>query len=215
MLWSPGAHGRWRDRRGGACHCMTVAARDLEGWRQALRLPVVLTLALREQRNGLKGFYVFVTCVALGVAVITGVGALADALRSSFERQGQALLGGDVTLSRPHRPAEGEERAWLWRQGPISEAASMRAMARRPAGRGQALVGLKGVDAAYPLVGGVQLTDGMSLDEAIRREPGAAVEPILLERLGLRVGDRLSLGTIEVPIRATIAAETDKLMERL
>jgi putative ABC transport system permease protein len=194
---------------------MTVAATDLGARRQGFRLPLALTLALREQRNGLRGFYVFIACVALGVAVITGVGSLADVLRASFERQGEVLLGGDVTLSRPHRPAEGEERAWLWQQGRISESASMRAMARRPDGREQALVELKGVDAAYPLVGGVELAHGASLDAAIRREPGAAVDPILLERLGLNVGERLSLGVIEVPIRATIAAEPDKLVERL
>ncbi|HKD56109.1 MAG TPA: ABC transporter permease, partial [Hyphomicrobiaceae bacterium] len=195
---------------------MTVAATDLDGGRrQALRLPLALTLALREQRNGLKGFYVFITCVALGVAVITGVGALADVLRSSFERQGEALLGGDVTLSRPHRPAEEWERTWLSQQGRVSETASMRAMARRPDGSEQALVELKGVDGAYPLVGGVRLSEAVSLDEAIRGQPGAAVDPILLERLGLKVGDRLSLGTIEVPIRATIAAEPDKLVDRL
>ena len=194
---------------------MTVAARDLGARRQGFRVPLALTLALREQRNGLKGFYVFIACVALGVAVITGVGSLADVLRASFERQGEALLGGDVTLSRPHRPAEGEERAWLWQQGRISETATMRAMARRPDGREQALVELKGVDAAYPLVGGVELAHGTSLDAAIRRAPGAAVDPILLERLGLNVGERLSLGVIEVPIRATIAAEPDKLLERL
>ena len=132
---------------------MTVAATDLGARRSARRLPLALSLALREQRNGLRGFYVFIACVALGVAVITGVGALADALRSSFERQGEALLGGDVTLSRPHRPAEGEERAWLWKQGRVSETATMRAMARRPDGSEQALIELKGVDAAYPLVG--------------------------------------------------------------
>ena len=68
------------------------------------RLPLVLlSLALREQRNGLQGFYVFIACVALGVAVITGVGALADALRASFERQGEAILGGDVDAVAPHR----------------------------------------------------------------------------------------------------------------
>jgi len=38
-----------------------------------------LRLALRELRSGLRGFYVFIACVALGVAAITGVGALADA----------------------------------------------------------------------------------------------------------------------------------------
>jgi putative ABC transport system permease protein len=194
---------------------MTVAATDLAARRSALKLPLALNLALREQRNGLRGFYVFIACVALGVAVITGVGALADALRASFERQGEALLGGDVTLSRPHRPAEGEDRAWLWKQGRVSEAATMRAMARRPDGSEQALIEIKGVDAAYPLVGDVQLSGGLTLDEAIRRAPGAAIDPALLERLGLKVGDRLSLGTIEVPIRATIAAEPDKLTERL
>ena len=70
----------------------------------------------------------------------------------------------------------------------------MRAMARRPDGSEQALVEVKGVDAAYPLVGSVALSDGMELTEAIRRQPGAAVDSILLDRLGLKVGDQLSLG---------------------
>ena len=51
-------------------------------------LPLPIRLALREFRGGLNGFYVFIACIALGVAVISGVGALGDALRSSFERQG-------------------------------------------------------------------------------------------------------------------------------
>ena len=61
----------------------------------------------------------------------------------------------------------------------------------------------------------MRLAGDVSLDDAIRRQPGAAIDPILLERLGLKVGDQLSLGTIEVPIRATIEAEPDKLTERL
>ena len=70
----------------------------------------------------------------------------------------------------------------------------MRAMARRPDGAEQALIELKGVDAPIRLVGSVALADGLSLTSAIRSEPGAAVDPILLERLGLKVGDSLSLG---------------------
>ncbi len=193
---------------------MTVAALEHRAKRAHWGLPLVLGLAMREQRNGLKGFYVFIACVALGVAAITGVGALADALRASFERQGEALLGGDVTLSRPHKAAEGGERAWLAKQGRISETAALRAMARRLDGSEQALVDLKGVDAAYPLVGTVKLSGAMPLDEAIRQGPSAVVDPILLERLGLRVGDALSIGTIEVPIRAVIETEPDKLVER-
>src|SRR5262245_36426638 len=194
---------------------MTLAVSNVKAQAPGRRLPLFVSLALREQRNGLKGFYVFIACVALGVAVITGVGALADALGSSFERQGEALIGGDVTLARPHRPAEGPERDWLWQRGRVSETATMRAMARRTDGSEQTLVEVKGVDPDYPLVGEVSLSEGMSLTAAVRSDGGAAVDAILLERLGLKVGDRLSIGHSEVPIRATIAAEPDRISERL
>ena len=194
---------------------MTIAVSDLKAQVARRRLPLLLSLVLREQRNGFKGFYVFIACVALGVAVITGVGALADALRASFERQGEALIGGDVVLARPHRPAEGFERSWLWQQGRVSETATMRAMARRTDATDQALVELKGVDIAYPLVGAVDLVEGMSLTAAVREDAGAAVDPILLDRLGLKVGDSLSIGHLDVPIRARIAAEPDRISERL
>jgi putative ABC transport system permease protein len=177
-------------------------------------LPLAFTLAMRELRNGLKGFYVFIACVAIGVAAITAVGALADAMRASFEAQGEVLLGGDVTLARPHKAAEDTERTWLAKQGALSEVATLRAMGRRPDGSDQTLIELRGVDAAYPLVGAVELSGGLSLTDAVRGDPGAAVDPILLERLSLKVGDRLAIGRIEVPIRAIIQAEPDKVMER-
>ena len=194
---------------------MTVAVSELKAHAAGRRLPLLLSLALREQRNGLRGFYVFIACVALGVAVITGVGALADALRASFERQGETLIGGDVALARPHRQAEGGERDWLWQQGRVSESATMRAMARRTDGAEQALIELKGVDRDYPLVGSVALAEGSSLTAAVRNDIGAAVDPILLDRLGLKVGDSLSIGRLEVPIRASIVTEPDRITERL
>jgi putative ABC transport system permease protein len=177
-------------------------------------LPLVLGLALREMRNGPSGFYVFIACVAIGVAAIAGVGALGDALRASFERQGEVLLGGDAILQRPHKPAEPAERAWLAEQGALSETATVRAMARRPDGADQAAVEIKGVDASYPLVGTVTLAGGLTLEAAVGGEPGAAVDPILLERLGLEVGDSLAIGRTSVPIRAVIETEPDRISGR-
>ena len=43
--------------------------------------------ALRELRGGLRGFYVFVACIALGVFAIAGVGALSASLSDSLERE--------------------------------------------------------------------------------------------------------------------------------
>lgn len=178
-------------------------------------LPLPLRLALREFRAGLSGFYVFIACIALGVSVIAGVGALGDALRTSFERQGAVLLGGDATLTRPHKRAEPSERAWIDTQGRVSESATVRAMARRLDGEEQLLVEIKGIDANYPLVGALQLSGGLTTADALLSGTGVAVDPIVLERLGLKIGDRLQLGNSEHVIRATIDAEPDKIGERL
>jgi putative ABC transport system permease protein len=174
----------------------------------------LLRLALRELRGGLAGFYVFVGCIALGVAVIAGVGALADAVQSSFVRQGATLLGGDLTFARPNRRAEPNEQAAIARFGTVSETGSLRAMARRLDGADQMLVEAKGVDAAYPLIGTLALEDGVTQADALAGR-GAAVDPILLARLGLKPGDRFQLGTIEVELRGVIRNEPDKIAERL
>ena len=190
---------------------------------RGIALAATIRLALRELRGGLGGFYVFIACVALGVMVITAVGALSDALRNGLERQGREILGGDVTLSRMHARADPRERGWLDRRGLVSETATIRTMARRLDGEDQTLAELKAVDARYPLVGAVRLADGTTLAAAVRGAAGTAggsaggavVEPILLERLGLRVGDRMRIGTAEVTIRATLTAEPDQLVDRL
>ena len=181
----------------------------------ASRLPLVISLALREFRGGLKGFYVFIACIALGVAVITAVGVLADALRSSFDRQGETLLGGDITVTRPHKRADTAERTWLASQGRVSETGTLRAMGRRADGEDQILVEIKGIDAAYPLVGDVKLSNDVTLASLLAKGGGVAVEPIVLDRLNVKVGDTISLGNGRFPIRAIIEAEPDKLSDRI
>lgn len=178
----------------------------------------IVALALRELRGGIRGFHVFIACVALGVMVITAVAALSDALTGGLERQGRLILGGDATLSRSHARASEKERDWLAAHGTVSETATMRTMARSRDGEEQALVELKGVDAAYPLVGSVVLEGGMSLADAIRSENGvarAAIDPILFERLGIAIGDRFRIGEIELVAAAKIVSEPDGITDRL
>ena len=175
----------------------------------------VMRLALRELRSGLGGFYIFIACVALGVMVITTVGALSDALKSGFARQGEAILGGDITLARMHIRATPAERAWLATNGRVSETATLRAIARRLDGQDQALIELKAVDAAYPMAGAVVLNDGSTLDAAIRQSDSVAADPILLERLGLKPGDSLRIGNAELKVSATVKAEPDGIADRL
>jgi putative ABC transport system permease protein len=177
------------------------------------RLPLMLSIAARELRAGLSGFRIFIACVALGVMVITGVGAVSDALRAGFEAQGEAILGGDLTLARTHVRADEEERAVINSLGRVSESATMRTMARRPDNSDQALAELKAVDDQYPLVGKVEIASGMALQDALRE--GAVVDQGLLERLKLKVGDSIGIGGTGVKVAGALKSEPDGLTDRL
>src|SRR5262249_22248884 len=98
-------------------------------------LVLALRFALRELRGGLRGFYVFIACIALGVMAIAGVGSVASGLANGLAREGRVILGGDLAFALSQREAGAAERAFLARQGRVSLAATMRAMARvAPAG---------------------------------------------------------------------------------
>jgi putative ABC transport system permease protein len=174
---------------------------------------IPLRFALRELRGGLRGFYVFIACIALGVAAIAGVGSTAGSLIDGLAREGRVILGGDAAFSLVLREAEPAERAFLESRGNVSAAATLRAMARTADGQ-STLVELKAVDAGYPLYGTLGLDPPADLPGLLAERNGifgAAAEPALLARLNLQPGARLMVGNAALELRAVLRSEPDKL----
>jgi putative ABC transport system permease protein len=172
-----------------------------------------LRFALREMRSGLRGFYVFIACIALGAMAIAGVGSLAASLADGLARQGRVILGGDLAFSLITRQASPQELDFLKSHGDVSSAATLRAMARTADGRAT-LVEIKAVDGAYPLFGEAELDPKQPLDAALAEHDGvygAAIDPTLAERFGLKPSDALSVGNAHLIVRATLTSEPDKL----
>src|SRR6202049_3098960 len=193
---------------------MSVASEPIDGGRAA---SIPLRYALRELRGGLRGFYVFIACIALGVMAIAGVGSVAASLGGGRAREGRTLLGGDVAFSLIQREAKPAEVAFLRSRGAVSVAATLRAMARSGDGR-LALVELKAVDSAYPMLGELTLDPKMPMADLLaeRQDPsgtafGAAADSALLARLDLKIGDRVTIGGATFQIRSVVGAEPDKL----
>ncbi|MGP9818780.1 ABC transporter permease [Salinarimonas sp. NSM] len=175
-------------------------------------LPLVLRLALRELRSGLRGFGIFLACIALGVAAIAGVSSVSRALTEGLAREGRTLLGGDLSFRLIHREATPAEIATLEDWGDVSLVATLRGMAN--ADTGAALVEIKAVDAAYPIAGDL-VTEPPMPPAAIFAEAdgvyGAAVDPVLLGRLDLDIGDTIRIGTQEIALRTVLRSEPDKI----
>ena len=189
---------------------MSVASEPTRGGRAG---SLALRYALRELRGGLRGFYVFIACIALGVMAIAGVGSVAASLGEGLAREGRTLLGGDVAFSLIQREAKPDEVAFLRSRGEVSVAATLRAMARAADGR-LALVELKAVDSHYPMLGELTLDPARPVADLLTERDGAfgaAVDQTLLVRLDLKLGDRVNIGNASFEIRSVVGSEPDKL----
>jgi putative ABC transport system permease protein len=174
---------------------------------------VALRFAWRELRGGLRGFGVFIACIALGVMAIAGVGSVAQSLSDGLSRAGGAILGGDLAFSLVQREATASESAFLNAHGAVSVVATLPTMARTSDGR-TTLVEVKAVDNFYPLIGTVATDPGLPLAALLARQGeafGAVADPALLTRLNLKPGDRITIGQATIELRAALTGEPDRL----
>jgi putative ABC transport system permease protein len=160
----------------------------------------------------MSGLGVFLGCLVLGVGAIAAIGSIAASVTAAIKADARDLLGGDAEARLAYRPADADEKEFLAKSGSVSEAATMRAMARTEDGARRSLIELKAVDGAYPLYGAVVLSPAQSLDAALGARDGsygAAVDSAILGRLGLAIGERMKVGEAVLQIRATIVREPD------
>ena len=176
-----------------------------------MTLRIASRFALRELRGGLRGFRVFLACLALGVAAIAAVGTVRAGIEAGLTRDGAALLGGDAEVEFTYRFARDEELAFLNSIADrISETVDFRSMAvvDRDGTTERGLTQIRAVDDTYPLVGAVQLDPVMPLADALA-DQGGVMERVLADRLGLVPGDRFRLGEATFTLRSILERYPD------
>ncbi len=173
-----------------------------------------LRFAGRNLRSGLGGFWIFLACIILGVSAIAVIGSLADSVDRGLREQGRPLLGGDLEFSLLQRDVTKIEGEYIDTLGKVSRVATMRGMANA---NGRAtLVELKAVDNAYPHYGSLAFGGNTTRDDALGRTSSShaiAVDPLLLGRLGLKIGDQVKIGIVSFTIGAVIATEPDRISD--
>ncbi|MCK0121781.1 FtsX-like permease family protein [Loktanella sp. F6476L] len=173
-----------------------------------MSIAVAAKFARRELRGGLRGFRIFLACLALGVAAIAAVGTVRAGIQAGLDREGAALLGGDAEVELTYRFARDDELAYLNDIADVvSETVDFRSMAVTGT-EDRALTQIRAVDGVYPLIGQVQLTPDMPLADALA-DSGAVMERVLVDRLGLTIGDTFRLGTQEFTLRAVLTKYPD------
>lgn len=171
-----------------------------------MSLAIASRFAARELRGGLRGFRVFLACLALGVAAIAAVGTVRAGIEAGLKRDGAALLGGDAEVEFTYRFARDDELDWLLSIADgVSETVDFRSMVvvNREGQSERGLTQIRAVDDLYPLIGAVELDPPMSLPDALA-DNGSVMERVLADRLALVPGDSFRLGEQDFTLHAIL-----------
>jgi putative ABC transport system permease protein len=166
-------------------------------------------IARRDLNARFKGLRLLLVCIFLGTAALAAIGTLTSAIEQELASSGQELLGGDIEVEVWQRDLKPDERKALAAYGEISSGFRLQAMASTP--KAAAPVGLKAVDAKWPMFGALTLTDGRSVGAPQGRD--AWIAETAIERLGIKVGDDFKVGTITLKAAGVIKDEPDRLSE--
>ncbi len=174
----------------------------------------ILRIARRELRGGIAGLRIVLACLALGVAAIAAIGSLREGIERGLAQDGARILGGDIDVLGGSQPLPAPLRAWLSeRDAQLSDIITLRSMLIGPRGE-RMLVELKAVDGAWPLIGAVGFDPLQTAEQALGMRDGRhgiAVEASVLTRLGLAHGEVVRIGAASLDLRATVAAEPDRV----
>ncbi|MBA2645430.1 MAG: ABC transporter permease, partial [Pyrinomonadaceae bacterium] len=174
----------------------------------------ILNMARREIRSSWKRLLFFFLCVGIGVGSIIALRSTIQNVNAAIAGEARQLLTADVQVdsSRLWTP---ETRAVVERvaRAPLVEARTETIEAStmvRPADEsrdGAMMVELKGIESPFPLFGEFTLAGGGRFDYSLLDGNGAVVAQLLLDRLNLRVGDAVKIGTETFQIRGVIETE--------
>ncbi|MEO5806188.1 FtsX-like permease family protein [Devosia sp.] len=175
------------------------------------RLAAWLRIALIDLRGGLGRFGVLLACLALGVATIAAVGSVSAVLQAGIDRDARTFLGGDLEARLDYRIASPDERKLFDSLGTTTAVTELSARATTP--DAAAFLSLRAVDSLYPLLGKVETTPATPLPELLAKLDGvygAVVDPLLLDRLGIQLGQTFTIGSQTFQARAALKALPDQ-----
>lgn len=165
-----------------------------------------LTLLRREMSAGAAQLGLFAFCVLLAALAVSVVAGWRASVESAMASENKKSAGGDVVAfsTEPFSKPLGQAAAKL---GAV-RTSEMFTVALAPRTDLSLFSKLKAVEDGYPLYGELPLSSGRPLKEALTQ--GVVVEPRVLERLGLQVGDDLKIGTRTFLVSDVATSEPDR-----
>jgi len=175
----------------------------------------ILSLTRREIRSSWRRLLFFFLCIALGVGSVVALRSLIQNLTRAVGTDARALMTADLEISTTNdfAPEDLAKIEAVMGASKIvedqNETISAAVMARPADAENLRVkfVELKGIEPPFPLVGTFSLSDGRRFNFSLLDGNGAVVARILIEDLGIDVGDQVKIGEGTFTIRGVLDEE--------
>jgi putative ABC transport system permease protein len=175
-----------------------------------------LRFIFRELVRSGKQAAIFVLCVALSLATMVALDSFRKNVNHSILGDARSLLGGDILIHSHYPLSPGIEQAVAG----LEKAKAVEAVRtygfysviRPMSGKRTLFCRLKVVGPGYPLYGRVELRSKRPFAATLTAGK-VIVEPEVVKRLGLKVGDRVHIGDAVLTIADVVTFEPDRPVE--
>src|SRR5688572_919966 len=177
-----------------------------------MTLPQYFRLAVRESRRSRGRIFLFMSCIAVGVAAVVIVAGLSKSVEQGVRTEGRRLMAADLAVEG-RRPLPADLNALLAREPgvlrtDVREFVSIVSTARSDQSQ---LAELKVVDGVYPFYGTLKLDPPNKKLSELLDTNSVVVAAELSSRLNLKIGDDLRIGGANFRIAGQVLEEPDKL----
>lgn len=173
----------------------------------------MLSFASRDLRGSGHSLWLFCACLALGVTLVAATGGLYQQVSHALLSDTRALMGGDLEVDA-RAPLPDKALRWMSEHGSVSLLSELHTMLGTTDGR-FTIVELQSVDQHYPLYGELRLEPDNGLAAITAKRDGhwgIAVDPVLAQRFDLALDDKVTIGSLELVVRAVIRKQPDRAL---
>lgn len=172
-------------------------------WWGALLHPWTWRMAWRDSRSQRRRLLLFSLSIVAGVGALVAIHALRESLQEGVGAQAKALLGSDLHIaSREPFPADFEAKI-AHRALAVTRETEFSSMLYFPGADGTRMVSVRGLEGGFPYYGKVETVPADAW-QRLQKEDGLVLEHALLDQFAVKVGDKVKLGALTLPILGSI-----------
>lgn len=153
----------------------------------------LLKMAWRDSKASGKRLLLFMASIVLGIAAVVSIQSFSENLKENISLQSKELMGADFLIDSNQPPNEKVRAIIDSLGGANGRAISFPSMAVFSNSGNTKLVGVRGIEGAYPFYGELE-TEPRAAARNYQESGGALVDATLMLQFNLKVGDSVKLG---------------------